>query len=187
MSTRRSSWDGGNGLEKHERTIFYHLLWSGCYVSEVLRKFRQYRFYFSNKRVFFNRAIKVSNQLSAANKSNISSEKLGEQTLISLKFLHFAREGQVAPKVRMRKLAACPSFSIFIFTTMAKIPCLLVVSRVLHFFSYHLAKDMLFGHRIIFRSASARTSSTTSSAQCVLCKVRCHCIFSGPGIREVVT
>ena len=90
MSTRRSSWDGGNGLEKHERTIFYHLLWSGCYVSEVLRKFRQYRFYFSNKRVFFNRAIKVSNQLSAANKSNISSEKLGEQTLIVNQFEIFA-------------------------------------------------------------------------------------------------
>ena len=24
---------------------------------------------------------------------------------------------------------------------------------------------------------------TLSNAQCVLCKVRCHCIFSGPGIR----
>ena len=25
-----------------------------------------------------------------------------------------------------------------------------------------------------------------TSAQCVLCKVRCHCIFSGPGIRYSV-
>ena len=158
-TSRRNSIvkDLAGNVEMDQRSMsapfFYHLLWCG-YMSEVLRKLRQYRFYFSNKRVFFNRAIKVSNQLSAANKSNISSGKLGEQTLISLAFLHFAREGWVAPKVRMRKLAACPSFSIFIFTTMAKIPCLLVVSPVLHFLSYHLAKDMPFVHRIIFRSAS---------------------------------
>ena len=65
------------------------------------------------------------------------------------------------PKCGVRKLAACPSFSIFIFTKMAKTPWILVVSPVLHFLSYHLAKDMPFVHRIIFRSAS--TSSTTSS------------------------
>ena len=28
-----------------------------------------------------------------------------------------------------------------------------------------------------------RASLRGTNAQCVLCKVRCHCIFSGPGIR----
>ena len=29
--------------------------------------------------------------------------------------------------------------------------------------------------------------AVNASAQCVLCQVRCHCIFSGPGIRSTVT
>ena len=143
MPTKRSGWDGGNGLEKHERTIFYHLLclamWARCWES-----WGNIDFTFPTKE--FSSTGQLKFQISCLLQTNLIYLARNWENKHSSVWYFCIEQERVGlpPKCGVRKLAACPSFSIFIFTKMAKTPWILVVSPVLHFLSYHLAKH--FGH-----------------------------------------